>query len=142
MKLLRLLALLVIGFSASAFAQCASFPCVVASATLTNQTQPVPATPVFTPTTSGLFRVTAYMTTSTGTTNAYWDIEAGWTDNHGFKKGAFLGAASQNQASTYPGILVQDLAGQPLLYQTILHGGGKGSGGMTYDLYITVEQLQ
>lgn len=141
MKLLRLLALLVIGFSASAFAQCAAFPCVVATVSLTNQSQTIPATPMFTPSATGLYRLTSYMTTSTGTTDAYWTIEVGWTDNRGFKKG-YLGGASQNAASIYPPFLVQATAGQPLLYQILLHGGGKGSGGMTYDLYITVEQLQ
>src|SRR5581483_7311667 len=91
MKLLRLLALLVIGFSASAFAQCAAFPCVVASLALTNQSQAIPATAIFTPTANGVFRISSYISTSTGTNkNATWEAFEGWTDEIGPRQGGFV----------------------------------------------------
>jgi hypothetical protein len=81
------------------------------------------------------------MSTSTGTIKrASWEALVGWTDNHGFKE-TFLGDAGSNQESNYS-YTVQAVGGQPLLYQMKPVGGGGGVGGMTYDLFITVEQLQ
>jgi len=141
MKLLRLLALLVIGFSASAFAQCAAFPCVVASLALTNQSQAIPATAIFTPTANGVFRISSYISTSTGTNkNATWEAFEGWTDEIGPRQGGFV-FASPNIASSSTWV-ARVIAGQPVLYQTKLYHTAGGSGGMTYNLNVVVEQLQ
>ncbi len=140
MKLLRLLALLVIGFSIGAFAQCATFPCVVASATLTNQTAAIPSTPIFTPTSDGIFRVSAYLSASASTSkSAYTYVLVGWTDENGPRKTGSQ-AYQNNSNAEFTNFTLRDLAGQPLLYQT-LYVPSKGTG-MTYNLYITVEQLQ
>ena len=142
MKVIRFLAMVVIASSASAFAQCAAFPCVVASISLTNQSQAVKSAPMFTPTVAGVFRISGYVSTSAGTnSSAEWAVYLGWTDNHGPKQ-LLYGATHQNASDAASPITVQDVAGQPLLYQTVLYGGGQGSGGMTYDLFLVVEQLQ
>ncbi len=141
MNLLRLLALLMIAFSASAFAQCAAFPCVVASVSLTNQAQAIPATAIFTPRANGVFRISSYISTSNGTNkNATWEAFEGWTDDIGPRQGGFIFAVPNiDSSSTW---VAQAVAGQPLLYQTKLYRTLGGSGGMTYNLFITVEQLQ
>jgi len=145
--LLMMLGLCVSGFAQTPKArradgtECAALPCVVASVSLMDQNQPIPATPAFTPITDGVFRVSAYITTSSGSNKrAEWVTFAGWTDAHGAKQ---LGLVSATQNSSMgQGLVVQGVGGQPLLYQSKPAGGGGGVGGMTYDLFITVEQLQ
>lgn len=147
-----LLVMVLLGMSVGSFAQsvkatradgteCATLPCVVATVSLTDQGQPIPSTPIFTPTADGAFRMSLYTSTSGGTNKrAYWATFFGWTDVHGAKQ--------MPLANTYPNgsssisMLVQAVAGQPLLYQVKPVGGGGGVVGMTYDLLITIEQLQ
>src|SRR6266446_10086734 len=113
-----LVALFLFGLSVSGFAhaQCAAFPCVVASVSLNDQSQAISSTPVFTPTADGVFRISLYLSTSAGTNKrAYWSTYVGWTDAHGTKQDPFT-SALQNSASG-ANIVVQDVGGQPLLYQ-------------------------
>jgi hypothetical protein len=138
-----LVALFLFGLSVSGFAhaQCTTFPCVVATVTLTNQSQAIPATPFFTPTQDGVFRMNVYLSTSASTNkNAYCWVFAGWTDENGLRKWG----ENPNQNSSTAGydstFVVRDLGGQPLFYQTAPHQGA--GTGMTYNLFIVVEQLQ
>ena len=134
---------ILLGLSVSGFAQtqCATFPCVVASLSLTDQSHAIPSTPIFTPTADGAFRISVYISTSPGTNQrATWTTYLGWTDLHGVKEAPFISAAQNADASA--NIVVQDVGGQPLLYQVKPVGGGGGVGGMTYDLLVTVEQIQ
>src|SRR3977135_389071 len=78
--ILFVLALSLAGF---AHAQCAAFPCVVATVSLTNQSANIPMTPIFTPASNGCFRVAGYISTSNGTrSNAIWTVDLGFTDNN------------------------------------------------------------
>lgn len=144
--------LILLGLSATCIAQngkarrsdgteCTAFPCVVATLTLIDQSQNLPSTPIFTPTSTGVFRINAYMSTSTGSVKrAVWTLYLGSTgDNGSHRYGTGSGPGADNAYNAT--FVTQDIGGQPLLYQTKLGGGG-GSGGMTYNLYITVEQLQ
>ena len=84
-----LVALFLFGLSVSGFAkaQCAAFPCVVATVTLTNQSHSILNTPIFTPTASGIFRISAYLSTSAGNNqSALWLLFVGWTDDNGARK--------------------------------------------------------
>jgi hypothetical protein len=139
-----LVALFLFGLSVSGFAQtqCAAFPCVVATVSLTNQSQNIPKTPIFTPTTSGVFRINAYMSTSPGTVKrAVWGFYLGSTGDNGARQYA-TGSGPSSDNGYNATFVTQDVGGQPLFYQTKLTAGGNGNGGMTYNLYITVEQLQ
>src|SRR5262249_27819732 len=60
--------------------QCIAFPCVVASVNLTNQTTAVFQVPIYTPTTSGMFRVD-YYETSDLLRKGSWSFEWNWTDD-------------------------------------------------------------
>jgi len=58
---------------------------IVATVSLPNQTAPLPSTVLFTPGTTGLFRVTAYMTevvplANNGSVDT-WIYHLGWTDD-------------------------------------------------------------
>jgi hypothetical protein len=87
-----------------------------------------------------MFRISAYLSTSTGTNkNVEWLAYVGWTDANGAK---ITDAGALQNKSAGLNFVVQDIGGQPLLYQTRLYGGGGGNGGMTYNLSIIVEQLQ
>lgn len=120
-------------------AQCTALPCVVASVSLTNQSQKALQIPLFTPSSDGLYRVSAYMRTSTGTNQrASWQLTLGWTDELGTNvSGSSIGPDSFLPIT----LVVRDIGGQPLAYSVKPHGGGQGVG-MTYDLFVTVEQVQ
>jgi hypothetical protein len=126
------------GLSLSASAQtCTTFPCVVASVSLTNQSQRIAPTPIFTPPASGVFRVSAYMSASTGPKNAEWELFVSWTDDLGLK---FSVLDARENGFNDLSLVVQAVGGQPLLYQTGHTRGGLRE--MTYNLFITVEQLE
>jgi hypothetical protein len=135
-----LVALFLFGLSVSGFAQtqCAAFPCVVATVSLTNQSQAIPNTPIFTPTASGVFRISAYLSTSAGNHSALWQLFVGWTDDNGARKASTAAPPSGSNANIAT-FVAQDVAGVPLSYQTKPIGNVSG---MTYNFSIVVEQLQ
>jgi hypothetical protein len=138
-----LVALFLFGLSVSGFAQtqCSAFPCVVATVTLTNQSQAIPSTPFFTPAQDGMFRMNVYLSTTASTNKgAYCAVFAGWTDENGSRKWQSQANQNNSNAGYSSSFVVRDLGGQPLLYQT-KPNQGQGTG-MTYELFITVEQLQ
>jgi hypothetical protein len=136
-----LVALFLFGLSVSGFAhaQCAAFPCVVASVSLPNQSQAIPNTPIFTPTANGIFRINAYATASKGNNqSAQWVVYFGWTDDLGARKSTTTAYENSSNAPNTT-FIVQDVAGLPLSYQTKPSGNVSGA---TYNLNIVVEQLQ
>src|SRR5271154_2878315 len=59
-------------------------PVIVASRALTGRTTMIPTTTLFTPSVTGLYRVSAYIAMSTaGTTGCPWELTLGWTDDAG-----------------------------------------------------------
>jgi hypothetical protein len=133
-----------VGLSVSGFGQeagnvsspCASFPCIVASISLINQTASVSHVPIYTPTTSGLFRVTYYLESDIHGIGGFWIFSWNWTDDLKtetpspiyLEPGGYLNYG-------VPGMRV--LAGHPITY-TVTNEGHGGS----YSLFATVEQLQ
>ncbi len=143
MKRCLLLGTFLIALCASGFGQeaknesspCASFPCIVASVSLINQTESVYQVPIYTPPTSGLFRV-VYYEESSGSGIGFWNFTWNWTDD--------LKTETFGPYELYPGDYFNDgiwgmrvLAGTPITY-TVTRVVGTGS----YSLYATVEQLQ
>jgi hypothetical protein len=126
-------------------------PTIVKKVALTNQTGPIPTTTIFTPGTSGLFRVSVYMTQAVaGNSPDYWTVDLGWSDDAG-KEAAATVSSSVGQVppmawgfvsgSFQPGsvVTVEGRAGQPLTFD-VTDAGGFGNDG-SYSLYITVERL-
>jgi hypothetical protein len=133
-------------------------PTIVATVSLPNQTAPLPSTVLFTPDTTGLFRVTAYMTevvplTNNGSVDT-WIYHLGWTDDAGKESGngqhgimllqtnltpPSAWAATLNTSS--PGLtsIVEAVGGAPVTFS--MSKAGSVNGPSTYSLYITVEQL-
>ena len=128
--------------SIGAFAQCAAFPCVVASTSLPDQTQALTPTTLFTPTAEGTFRVTAYLSTGAGTSSGNnWAVFLRWIDGQRARS-QYVAVPAHGQNSPYATLVVHDLAGQPLEFRTAILGGRNPGTPRTYDLYLVVEQLQ
>jgi hypothetical protein len=128
------------------------FPRVVASVRLTNQTQQIPTTTILNAPRTGLYRVSTYMAMTTpGLAQANWELNLSWTDEAGVESNLYteLGA-KQIPPSDYayprfvpgitpPSLQIEAIAGTPINY--VVGGSTFGDGG-TYELFISVEQLQ
>jgi hypothetical protein len=117
-------------------ATCTTLPCEVASVNLTAQTAAIPPTIIFTPTTSGLYRISAYLSTS-ATTGSVWKYAVTWTDDEKARNSGAMpvgpGAFGAFSAT------VQSVGGKAISYSV---GAGAGnSPASTFNLVITVEQL-
>jgi hypothetical protein len=143
MKWYLLLSAFLIICCASGFAQlannqnapCSSFPCIVASISLTNQTVPVSQVPIYTPTTDGLFRVVYYEEAS-NIGFGVWVFTWRWTDDLQTEAQDMIQLTSGRYAN-YGVTGIRALAGHPITY-TVTHRFGGGS----WNLFATVEQLQ
>jgi hypothetical protein len=101
MKRCLVLLVFVIGMNVSGFAQCSAFPCVVATVTLTDQSKKIPVTSIYTPPTSGVFRVNAYMSATTGNNGGeYWQLTLQWADEIGSQQGYTAAFTGSNNAAT------------------------------------------
>ena len=140
-KVLLIIAALCV-LSAGAFAQCASFPCVVATTTLTKQAHGIPPTGLLTPTGDGTFRISAYLTTSkpTSADAGEWQLYFRWNDGLRANHWVIATASSPGTNAGNGTVVVHAIAGQPVEYRTAIVAGT--TGGMKYDLYIVLEQLQ
>jgi len=110
-------------------------PRIVAQVALTNQTQPIPLTTIFTPKSDGLFRISAYMNSPTSC-SCLWVLVFYWTDDAQRQVSASFGE-SGGSGFANPNFVVRGLAGQPLSALV-----NDDEGGSSYDLNITVERLQ
>lgn len=117
--------------------ECAALPCVVASVALLDQTTPVNSTPLVTPAAGGLFRVTVYMESSP-TLGSHWGLSFGYTDDLNTRNTAVF-QIHPAQVSAFTEIL-RDVAGQPITYS--VKAPSNPPPGASYDLFVTVEQLQ
>jgi hypothetical protein len=149
MKRILLMIAAIPTMSVGAFAQCASFPCVVATASVTNNTTGIDPTTLYTPPAEGTFRVSVYMSTTGGGGNspAQWFTFVRWVDRLSARN-AHVGVLPNSTSSSVGttgvvggSIVVHDMAGQPLEYR-VGAGGFRYQLSHAYDLYIVVEQLQ
>jgi len=126
-------------------------PVIVATGKLVDQTQVISKTTLFTPSETGLFRVSVYMTqTKPVPASALWSFALFWTDDAGDQADQLadlptnaLPPNSWAYSALYPaGTVFEAVGGQPISYAVILGNHlGNGNGGR-YSLYYTVEQLQ
>jgi hypothetical protein len=121
-------------------------PHVIAKVDLTNQTAGIPTTTIFTPTHTGLYRLSNAMTMSTPVpnSNGQWTLFLNWTDEGGMET-AFLAQLSDSatppQDYPTPGlgenpIIFKALAGTPVSYQ-VFSDFGAG----TYAISFVVERI-
>jgi hypothetical protein len=138
MKRCIVLLALLIGSSIGTSAQtCATFPCVVASVSLTDQVNGITATPIFTPPARGVFRISAYLSVAKADQkpNALWNLEFLWTDDQRARQTSYnIGAGISNSQNAI--WVVQSVGGVPLLFKT-----RSMDGRVPYNLFIVVEQL-
>ena len=133
-----------------------SAPAIVATVKLTGQTAPISATTLFTPTATGVYRVSAYMTqvTPVNLLNVFWYLNLRWTDDAGAEAASVqtnhmllqtLTSGTPPEAygfnSLFPGnsSIIEVKAGQPITYSVVLSAGTSGG---TYSLYMVVERLE
>ena len=122
-------------------------PVIVARGNLVNQTAEIPQTTIYTPSATGLYRLSAYTveTVPVDIQNAYWSFNLFWTDD---------GGAQANYSNVYQPVLggfgtatwtpgsvsvFRANAGQAVSYSVTLAGGTSGG---TYSLYYTLEKIQ
>lgn len=124
-------------------------PQIIRRVALTNQTAPIPATTLFTPSHTGLYRVTAYLTTTAPVPNLnVWAYGLSWADDAGTESASLLYAYMQSPPPNAYGVdaagspskttMIEAVAGQPVSYQ--ISGDGT-QGSAAYSLYIIVERL-
>lgn len=121
-----------------------SHPQIVTSVALSNQTNEIPTTTLFTPQQTGLYRVVAYLTaTHPGDGQNVWGLQIQWSDDAGIEQSCL---PNLNNAATPPFAYVtpsisafEAVAGVPVTY-SVFSSGQPVSG--AYSLYLTVERLQ
>lgn len=149
-----LLGALAIGFATNSdsVVKTSTGPRIVARVKLTNKTAPVPDSILFTPTQSGLFRISVYMTVTVPTTNSLgggWYVPLTWTDDAGTEQLTIAGIANtsvppqDNSTSgntgnpNYNPVIWAD-AGTPVTYSVV----SEGTMGGTYEMFMVAEQLE
>jgi hypothetical protein len=135
-------------YSAENKTNTSTFPLVVASIRLTDQTQMIPNTPIFNVTTTGLYRISSFMAMTTpGSIYGHWNLNLSWTDEAGLETNTYaeLGTDQvppQDYApihSVLPPLSIEAIAGTSINYTV---GGIAGGTPVTYELFMTVERLQ
>ncbi len=131
--------------SATSYVAIPAAPNIVAQVALTGQTAPIPQTTLLTPQTNGLYRISAYIVTTTLATNGDpINLNLTYTDDSGAKTRYIT---SMNSGTFFPnndvGVVstVRADAGFPLAYSTTCDPYCSGFDA-TYELFLTVEQLQ
>jgi len=123
-------------------------PLIVASGQLPDQTAPIAKTTIFTPSQSGLFRISVYITVTKPNANSLseWTYRLFWTDDAGpevqprflCSNNALRGVANWCNP-LYP-LVFRAIAGEPISYAVVLAPNRQDE--TTYSLYYVVEQLQ
>ena len=137
LPLIFLVAFCVNGFAQHANSQnapCPSFPCIVASISLLNQTVSVSQVPIYTPATNGVFRVTYYFEPNARGIGGSWLLTFGWRDD--VKQETIPPVLVQSGSYVSYALPVRDLAGYPIVYSVMSNTGG------SYSLFVIVEQVQ
>ena len=131
--------------SATSYVAIPAAPNIVAQVAVTGQTAPIPQTTLLTPQTNGLYRVSAFIVTTTVATNGDpINLNLTFTDDSGAKTKYIT---SMNSGAFFPnndvGVVsaVRANAGFPLAYSITCDPYCSGFDA-TYELFLTVEQLQ
>jgi hypothetical protein len=128
-------------------------PAIVAKLTLPNQTAAIPTTVLYTPSQTGLFRVSVYMTTPVANESSnYWTLQLGWSDEAGVENMGTFGLDETTSNATPPtawgavgstGLpigpaVIRCIGGQPITY-SVSPTAQSDLG--SYSLYAIVERL-
>jgi hypothetical protein len=122
-------------------------PVIVASVKMPSQAAPIPETTIFTPSQDGLYRVSAYATTTKVGRTAQWTYSLAWTDDAGPQVEMFVLQQQTNQrgpfvndANTFGGAVrvFEAKAGAPIEFNL----RQEYSDGSEISLYFVVEQLE
>ena len=121
-------------------------PVIVARASLVNHTAALPQTTIFTPTQTGVYRVSAYIAMTTASSTGFWTFEFCWTDEGGTNLAQMLNLDSTRvpaygtdpSGNPVGSFTFRAIAGQPVSYDVT--DGGTGAGG-TYEVFFTIERL-
>jgi hypothetical protein len=130
--------------SQSAAVPAATSAPIIARVALTNQTATIPKTTIFTPTQSGIYRVSPYMGTTQPNNNGFWYFDFYWTDDGGTRSaGQMLSLGSQGFGQDPNGSVVgsftfRAIAGQPVSYDVSACCGASGA----YELFFVVERVE
>jgi hypothetical protein len=133
-------------------------PLIVARGKLINQTITIPSTTIFSPTQTGLYRLSVYATlTTVGTVGAHWSVNVFWIDDSSVPQSALsvlygqdsiggqftqlgnVGLLAQGLFMGGSTTIIGDKAGQPISYSVTQDGGLDGT---SYSLYYTLERLE
>ena len=132
-------------------------PTIVAHGRLVNQTAPIPTTTIFTPSQTGLYRLSVYATVLNSGVNGYsWYVGLAWTDDQGQQSiPSLLWSWDQNPPGQFwqglnqaysnsplpvggPATVFEAKAGTPITYSVT----SAGADGTAYSLYYTLERLE
>jgi len=127
-------------------------PAIVARGKLVNQTTPIPTTTIFTPTQTGLYRISVYATVaiSDPSSQSSWNYDLGWTDDAGkqnaytllWQYGQHLGQFANDTSFLDGGVVrvFEAKAGTPITHDLFQGGGPPDSS--AYSLYYALERLE
>jgi hypothetical protein len=142
MKKVLLIVAALCAMSIGACAQCATFPCVVATTSLTHQRHAIAPTTIFIPAVEGTFRFNMYMSaTGDGTGQSQWQVYLRWADRIGMHHIALAAFSHYETSAPFGTFVVHSVAGHPLEFRTVAVPE-RSQAAREYDLYIVVEQLQ
>jgi len=126
-------------------------PQIIARVKLPNQNAPIPTTTIYTPTQTGLYRLSVYatMTRSDPNSQSTWFYSMAWTDDGGaeseneilYQNGEGRGQFNYNGLYTQGGWTMpfEAEAGTPITYNVSQEGAPDNS---AYTLYYTLERLE
>ena len=127
-------------------------PQIVAKGKLPNQTAPIPTTTIFTPTQTGLYRMSVYATIvkADPDSGSSWGYGYYWTDDAGTETtGGILAGYGSSLGQFYyenffsnvggPSSVFEAKAGTPITYNVYQQGPSDNS---VYSLYYTLERLE
>lgn len=138
MKTARLVVFsLMVLVSVAAFGQS---PVIVAQVSLRNQGQAIGPTPLLTPPTTGVYRVSAYISSSNAPSTGYWSLHIKWVDENALRKSPrhWIEVGTSVLKYSQGTLIVRAVAGQPIKYDV----DQSGPPDFDYNLFITVEQLE
>jgi len=123
----------------------------VAKGKLLNQNNTIPSTTIFTPTQTGLYRLSIYATVvkPDPSSQSSWNVDVSWTDDAGPQGQTVLYGLDFLASAFYPdnaptglggpAMVVEARAGQPIAYSVTQPEGPDNS---AYSLYYTLERLE
>lgn len=119
--------------STSGYVSVSAAPFIVNQIALTAETMPISQTTIATPTATALYRLSGYLDCG-DTGNGGWSLQFFWTDLNGSRESNSQSCAGNSDEVAW-NFVVSEVADASLSYAAF------GSGG-SYDLFMTVEQLQ